>query len=78
MWAHVKAKLRGQIPDDADQLFAAVSAAWESIDNGLGNALVMTFRARCRLCVEVDGYCLNRSWDGVREVGRELADTTPH
>jgi hypothetical protein len=76
MWAHVKAKLRGQRFRDADELFAAVSAAWDSIDMGLVNDLVRSFRARCRVCVEVDGQCLNRFWDRVTEVGKELAEKT--
>jgi hypothetical protein len=69
----VKAMLKGQRFKDPNELFTAMSAAWDSIDMPWVNVLTRTFRARCRVSVDVGGSCLNRHWGRVKAAGRELA-----
>jgi hypothetical protein len=65
--------------NDQDELFAAISRAWDSIEMGTINALVNSFRARCRVCVELNGGCLNRHWKRVSKVAEQLAnESTGH
>jgi hypothetical protein len=59
MWAIVKKKLKGRRFADEGELFKAVSEAWDSIEMTTINNLVNSFPARCQVCVEVNGACLN-------------------
>jgi hypothetical protein len=62
---------------DKDELFEAISAAWDSIDTNVVHDLMKSFRARCRVCVELNGASLNPHWKRVAEVGDELANPRP-
>jgi transposase len=77
MWAIIKRQLKGMRFSDKDELFEAISAAWDSIDTNVVNDLVKSFRARCRVCVELNGASLNAHWKRVAEVGDELANPRP-
>jgi hypothetical protein len=77
MWAIIKKQLKGMRFSDKDELFEAISAAWDSIDTNVVNDLVKSFRARCRVCVELNSASLNAHWKRVAEVGDELANPRP-
>jgi hypothetical protein len=78
MWALTKEPVKGMRFNDEDELFAAVSQAWDSIPINIVNGLVNSFRARCRVCVELGGGCLNRHWRRVSKVAEQLARQAAH
>jgi hypothetical protein len=76
MWALAKEPVKGMRFNDEDELFAAISQAWDSIDVDTVNRLVNSFRARCPVCL--GGCCLNRHWKRVSKVAEQLARQTAH
>jgi hypothetical protein len=73
MWAITKELVKGRRFIDEDDLFAAISEAWDSIPLHTVNRLVNSFRARCRVCLELKGGCLNRHWQRVSKQAEQLA-----
>jgi transposase len=73
MWAITKELVKGRRFNDEDDLFAAISEAWDSIPLDTVNRLVNSFRARCRVCLELNGGCLNRHWQRVSKLAEQLA-----
>jgi hypothetical protein len=78
MWAMFKHQPRGIRFNDEEDLFDGISRAWDSIEMTTINRLVNSFRARCRVCVELNGGCLNRHWRRVSKVAEQLALGTAH
>jgi hypothetical protein len=78
MWAISKELVKGRKFTDEDELFTAISEAWDSIPIDVVNRLVNSFRARCRVCLELNGGCLNRHWQRVSKLAEQLAQGTAH
>jgi transposase len=72
MWALVKRLLRGKQFDNEDELFDAMSAAWDSIPMDWINKLCRSFPARCTVCIELDGHNLNGHGGRVMQVREAL------
>jgi hypothetical protein len=72
MWALVKKLLRGRRFATKDELFNAMSEAWDSIPMDWINKLCRSFRARCTVCIELDGHSLNGHWGRVKAVREAL------
>jgi hypothetical protein len=77
-WADMKRALKGRFFANEDELFAAVSEAWEGLSMGRINKLYASFLARCQVCIELGGACLNGHWGRVTEVREEMERTGRH
>jgi hypothetical protein len=72
MWAIVKKRLRGRRFANEDELFAAMSEAWNAIPMKKINKLVQSFLARCKVCVDLGGHCLNGHWGLTKKARKEM------
>jgi hypothetical protein len=54
--------LKGRTFQSDDELFAAIEIAWNEIPEDEIDKLVGSFRARCQVCVEIEGECFNGHW----------------
>jgi hypothetical protein len=68
MWAKVKHNLKRKRFANADELFAAVSREWNPVFLDIVNNLYTGFPARCKVCIELAGHCLNQHWKRVHEL----------
>jgi hypothetical protein len=71
MWAAIKRKLKGKKFANAKELFAAVSREWDAISVNIVQNLYSSFPARCKVCIELNGGCLNQHWTRVRELHKQ-------
>jgi hypothetical protein len=78
MWAIVKRRLRGRRFRNADELFAAIKAEWEAIPQATIDNLCSSFKARCQVCKNLGGECLNGHWKEVHRLHHSVdPDNTP-
>jgi hypothetical protein len=74
----MKRDLKGRFFADENELFAAVREAWEGLSMDRINKLWASFLARCQVCIELGGACLNGHWGRVKEVRKEMERTGRH
>jgi hypothetical protein len=74
-WADMKHNLKGRAFVDENDLFTAVSEVWERVSMDRINKLCASFLARCQVCIELGGACLNGHWSRVTEVRDEMERT---
>lgn len=67
VWNLMKAKLRGRKFTNADSLYNALSIAWSSISEETIHNFYSSFLARCQVCLEINGNCLNGHWNEVHK-----------
>jgi hypothetical protein len=65
IWAYLKKRLKGRLFTTADELFAALEAEWNAIPNVLIDKFWSSFPARCQVCANLGGECLNGHWKEV-------------
>lgn len=68
VWARIKNIIRGQEFNNADELFAAVKAAWDSLTESDILELVTSFNARLEVVITHKGSSLNGLWKEVRHL----------
>jgi hypothetical protein len=62
MWKIVNGKLRGQQFLGDDDVFVAISDAWNAIEMTIVDNLCQSFLRRCKVCFDLGGESLNRPW----------------
>jgi hypothetical protein len=83
VWPYVKRKLRELNPEelkDAAALFSACDKIFQDMQKkeDLLPRLTGSLIARCKVCVELKGQCLNGHWKKVHDMHRELdPENTP-
>ena len=65
IWNLLKQKLRGKNFTSEDELFNALSDAWNNLSNEEVHNYWESYWARCKICLEIGGASLNGHWNEV-------------
>jgi hypothetical protein len=68
IWSFLKNRISGIKFRNADELFNRIKTEWDLIPDKVIHNAYSSFLARCKVCVELKGECLNTHWDKVRKV----------
>jgi hypothetical protein len=68
VWSIIKRKLNGERFRTADKLFSAFERAWDEIPQELLDNLVGRFLGGYRVCIELNGACLNGHWRKIHQI----------
>jgi hypothetical protein len=68
LWSVIKRKLKCRTFQNDDELFSAIEIVWNEIPEAEIDKLVGSFRARCQVCVEIEGECVNGHWWRVHQI----------
>lgn len=66
IWAYIKKRLEGQKFTDRNQLWNSILFEWNSIPDQIIHNIYQSFWARCLVCVQQNGECLNGHWTDVK------------
>jgi transposase len=77
VWSWIKRELAGKEFANPNQLFAAIQQVWGTIEPEKIDNLVGSFRARCQVCLNLDGACLNGHWNEVHREHHKNDPTVP-
>lgn len=72
IWSLIKNQLRGKSYSSPKALFNAVEATWLNISDEMIHNYWSAFRARCIVCAQLQGKCLNGHWKEVTAVHESL------
>lgn len=67
VWDLMKSKLSGRKFTNSDSLYNVLSIVWSSISEDIIHNYNSSFLARCQICLEINGECLNGHWGKVHE-----------
>ena len=73
VWNYLKIKIKGKRFSSEDELFQTLVQEWNSIPNDVIQNFWESHLARCIVCKEIGGQCLNGHWKRVREVHQSYA-----
>jgi hypothetical protein len=68
MWAKIKKEIKGTQYNSVDELYNAISDAWENIPEDYIINLVGSFNARFRTVINLRGESLNGHWRDVHSL----------
>ena len=68
IWNYLKVKIRGKKFNSKNDLFKALKEEWYNIPNDVIHNLYSSYWARCYVCVQNNGDCLNSHWEEVRQI----------
>ena len=67
IWAYIKNRLAGRNFQNRDELFDAILFEWNAIPNYVIHNIYQSFWARCIVCINHNGECLNGHWNEVKK-----------
>ena len=68
LWDYLKKKLAGVQFKSKEKLYERLSEEWEKIPSETINHYYSSFQARCSVCINHNGNCLNGHWNEVSKV----------
>lgn len=68
LWHFLKGKLAGVKFKDQDELFDRLVKEWNDIPTSVINNIYSSFQARCIVCMNHNGECLNGLWKEVKKI----------
>ena len=68
LWNYLKRKLVGVQFESKEELYEKLSEEWENIPSEIIENHYSSFIARCSVCIDNNGNCLNGHWNEVSKV----------
>ena len=62
LWDYLKQRIKGRNFTSGEELFDALFHEWNSIPDEVIHNCYSSFKARCEVCVKINGQCLNGHW----------------
>lgn len=77
IWDYIKNKVAGIKFKSTDQLFNQIKREWDLIPDNIIHNCYSSFLARCKVCVQINGDCLNGHWRKVKQVHNSYRTMLP-